>query len=237
MGSHRLYGLSHLLWLSGIATLSLILAVACRRIPSSSRYIRAALICLLAGGELMRYYTDWFRFPDLLPLNLCNITAWIAVIACLRLSPLAAEFTYFAGFSGAGMALLTPDMGSVWHTRFFVNHGALIVAGAVLIYGRLAPLRPRALWRCYGLLLIYGAVVALFDWRFGANYAYMNQKPGTGSLLSLLGPWPYYNFGVAAVALLLFWLLWLPARPSNTIPASGPVANPLPGGALESCGG
>jgi hypothetical integral membrane protein (TIGR02206 family) len=185
----------------------------CRANLIPRRYLRGALICVLAGGELMRYYTDRFHFPDQLPLNLCNITAWIAAIACLTLAPIAAEFTYFAGFVGAGMALITPDMGSVWHTRFFVNHGAIIVAGSVLVFGRLAPLRKGAVWRAYGFFALYIGLVGLFDWKYGANYAYLDHKPGTGTLLSLFGPWPCYFFAAGAVALALFWLLWLPARP------------------------
>jgi hypothetical integral membrane protein (TIGR02206 family) len=213
MGSHQIYGLSHILWLVGIAAASIVLSVACRRGLLPQGYVRAALICLVAGGELVRYYTDWFHFPNLLPLNLCNITAWIAVIACLTLSPLAVEFTYFAGFVGAGMALLTPDMGSAWHTRFFVNHGALIVAAATLVYGRISPLRKGAIWRAFGLFLVYCGLVGLFDWKYGANYAYLRTKPGTGTVLSLLGPWPFYLLWAAPVAFGLFWLLWLPARP------------------------
>ena len=63
------------------------------------------------------------------------------------------------------------------------------------------------------LLLLYIGLVALFDWKYGANYAYLNDKPGTKSLLSLLGPWPFYVFAAGAVALALFLLLWLPTRP------------------------
>jgi hypothetical integral membrane protein (TIGR02206 family) len=213
VGSHHIYGLAHLLWLAAIALSSIALSVACRRNLISQRYVRAALISLLAGGELLRYYTDRFHFPDQLPLNLCNITAWVAVVACLTLSPLAVEFTYFTGFVGAGMALLTPDMGSAWHTRFFVNHGALILAAATLVFGRVSPLRKGALWRAYGCFLLYCGLVGLFDWKYGANYAYLRTKPAIGTVLSLLGPWPFYLLWCFPVALALFWLLWLPARP------------------------
>jgi len=216
MGSHQIYGLSHILWLAGITCMSILLSMACRRNLLPQWYPRAALACLLAGGELMRYYTDRFHFPDLLPLNLCNITAWVAVVACLTLWPVAVEFTYFAGFVGAGMALLTPDMGSIWHTRFFVNHGAIIVAGSALVYGRLSPLRPGAVWRAYRCFALYIGLVQIFDWKYGANYAYLNKKPGVGTLLDLFGPRPYYVFVAGAVALFLFWLLWLPARPRGT---------------------
>jgi hypothetical integral membrane protein (TIGR02206 family) len=201
-------------WLAGIAGASIALSYVCRRNLIPRQYVRGILICLLAGGELMRYYTDPFGYLNHLPLNLCNVTAWVAVIACLTLSPLAVEFAYFAGFCGATMALLTPDMGSVWHTRFFVNHGAIILAASVLVYGRLAPLRPGAIWRAFGFFLLYCGLVGLFDWKSGANFAYLRTKPGASSVLSLLGPWPFYLLWEFPVALTLFWLLWLPARPS-----------------------
>ena len=217
MHAAHAYGVIHISWLVGIAAMSILLTVVCRRNLIPDRYVRIALAFLLAGGELQRLYTDPFDYPHHLPFNLCNVTAWVAVVACLTLAPVAVEFAYFAGFAGAGMALLTPDMGSVWHTRFFVNHGAIILAGSALVFGRLSPLRPGAIWRAYGYFVLYIGLIGLYDWHSGANFAYLRRKPGTGTLLSLLGPWPYYLFAGFAVALFLFWLLWLPTR-SRTAP-------------------
>jgi hypothetical integral membrane protein (TIGR02206 family) len=211
MATHHPYGLWHLGWLAGIAAASAGAAFVCRRglIPSS--YIRAALVFLLAGGELMRLTTDRVRFPDTLPLNLCNISAWVAVLACWRLAPLAVEFTYFAGISGAAMAMLTPDLGVEWPLRFFVNHGALIVAASALVYGRLSPLRPGAVWRAYGFFALYVGLIAWFDWKFKVNYAYLRTKPKIGTVMDLLGPWPWYLLGAGGVGLGLFGILWLVA--------------------------
>jgi hypothetical integral membrane protein (TIGR02206 family) len=149
----------------------------------------------------------------LLPLNLCNVTSWVAVFACVMLSPGAVEFVYFAGYCGAGMALLTPDLGSDWPVRFFVNHGAIIIAASALVYGRISPLCRGSVRRAYGWFSVYIGLTFLFDMKFNANYSYLREKPRSFTLLSVLGPWPWYILGAGGVALVLFFLLWLPAHP------------------------
>jgi hypothetical integral membrane protein (TIGR02206 family) len=44
----------------------------------------------------------------------------------------------------------------------------------------------------------------------GGNYLFLSRKPEGGSLLDLLGPWPWYILSLEAVALLLFTILYLP---------------------------
>jgi len=134
-------------------------------------------------------------------------------MACLTLLPAAVEFAYFTGLAGAGMALLTPDMGASWPWQFFLNHGGIIVAATVLVFGGLAPLRAGAMWRAYGWFSLYIALVGIFNWIFGTNYAFLCAKPSWASLLTVMGPWPIYIFAGGGVALAMFWMLSLPVRP------------------------
>lgn len=120
------------------------------------------------------------------------------------------------------MAVITPDMGSQWPPRFFITHGVLIVTACVLTFGRLAPLRPRAVGRAYSLFLAGAALMAIFDWATGANYLYLRGKPASVTFYDWMGPWPVYLVSAGLLALALFWLLWLPWRYSTGRPLLAP---------------
>jgi hypothetical integral membrane protein (TIGR02206 family) len=141
-------------------------------------------------------------------------TVWLSVAACLTLAPGIVEFAYLAGLAGAGMAVVTPDLWSPWPSYpaiyFFVAHGGIVIAVCVLLFGRISTLRPGAVWRAFGWLLAYACAVGAFDAFTGADYMFLCRKPKNASLLDSLGPWPIYLIAAAAVALALFWLLWLP---------------------------
>ena len=51
------------------------------------------------------------------------------------------------------------------------------------------------------------ALAAAGDLLFDGNYMYLRHRPRGGSLLDLMGPWPWYIASAAALALALFWLL------------------------------
>lgn len=206
------YRLSHILWLVGIAGSAAALCVLCRRKRLPHQAVRVALACVLAAAEIERTLRDGSHFPDRMPFNLCNVSTWATVYALLTLQPPAVEFAYFVGFSGAAMALLMPDMGASWPVRFFLNHGGTIVAATALVFGGLGRVRRGAVWRSFGLLAIYGALVGAFDAAFGVNYGYLCRKPEGVTLMNLMGPWPVYLLWAALLGLGLFWLLWIPAR-------------------------
>ncbi len=208
------YGLSHILWLIGIAAMSAILCVLCRSQWLSHRLVRAVLACGLITAEIERAFRDGLHFPDRLPLNLCNVSTWAAVLALVTLWPMAVEFVYFVGLLGSAVTILMPDMGSPWPFRLFINHGGIIVVATVLVFGNVGRIRRGAVWRSLGLLGIYGALLGTFDWAFGTNYGYLCSKPQGVTLMNLMGPWPVYLAWVVLVTLGLFWLMWIPVRRS-----------------------
>jgi hypothetical integral membrane protein (TIGR02206 family) len=223
----ELFGMTHLALLGVIGLIALALASLCRtgRIPA--RPLRLILGVALALNELIwwwfRYSHEGFRFPVNLPLQLCDVTIWSTVIACLTLAPAIVEFTWFAGLAGAAMALLTPDLWSPWPSYpaiyFFIAHGGIVAGAILLVGGRIVPIRRGAMWRAFALLTLFAAFVGAFNAIFDTNYMYLCRKPANGTLLDRMGPWPVYLGSAAAAALVLFWLLGLPVRVSAS--ASG----------------
>ncbi len=178
---------------------------------------------MLAANEVIWYVYDLrvegFHFPDGLPLELCNVTLWVTVVAACTLNPLAFEIVYFAGLAGSGMALLTPDLGTPdWSyptIYFYLAHGMAVATVLTLVWGKLAAPRPSSLWKVLGILNAYAAAIGLFDAIFKTNYMYLCQKPEAVSLLTYFGPWPVYLIGGELTAVALFWLLWLPFHRSR----------------------
>jgi len=213
----RLFGPLHLSLLAAIAGACILLSWIAR-LRKGTRTMRIVLGWGIAVNELIwwvfRYSHEGVHLVNL-PLQLCDATVWMSVLACLTLSGPIVEFAYFAGMAGAGMALITPDLWSPWPAYpaiyFFAAHGAILAACSMLVFGGIAPLRRGAVWRAYAILLGYAAAVGAFDAATGANYMYLRQKPHNASLLDALGPWPLYLLPAAAVALAGFWLLWIPA--------------------------
>ena len=216
-------GVIHGLLLLVIAVAAVIIALLCRHGLLQARAVRLVLGFGLAANELgwwcFRYSHEGVHLTNL-PFQLCDVTLWTTVVACLTAVPVFVEFSYFAGFAGSGMALLTPDLWTPWPSYpaiyFFLAHGGIILACAVLVFGKAGALGPAAIWRAFGLLIVYALAVGAFNAAFSTNYMYLCRKPRNPSLLDWLGPWPVYLWAGAAVGLVLFWMLWLPVRAAAT---------------------
>jgi hypothetical integral membrane protein (TIGR02206 family) len=221
----RLFGPVHLTLIAVIAAVCIVVSFVCRRKIVELRAVRLGIGWALVVNELIwwgfRYSHEGLHLWNL-PLQLCDMTLWMSALACLTLSPRLVEFAYFGGLAGAGMAVLTPDLWSPWPTYpaiyFFIAHGGIVLAVSALVFGRISPLASGAVWRAFGMLVGYALLVGLFNAITGANFMYLRSKPKGASLLDSLGPWPIYLVAGAAVALGLFWLLWLPARPCDPSP-------------------
>jgi hypothetical integral membrane protein (TIGR02206 family) len=158
-----------------------------------------------------------------LPFALCDMAALVAAAALLTRSMLLVEVTYFWGLAGTLQALLTPDLKVGWPSLEFVEyvvaHAAIVCAAVFLVVGqRLVP-RRLAVLRIWLVTIAYTAVVGAIDAVTGGNYMYLRHTPGEWTLLSVLGPWPWYLVSAAGVAVVLFALLdapwWRGRRPSG----------------------
>ena len=238
----RLFGPAHLAILAAVPTTAGALTAFARRQPDRARRIAASLGSFLAANELIWYgyrlRQEGIRFPEGLPLELCDLTLWLTVASMFTRRRTIFEFAYLVGVAGSAMALFTPDLWaplrSYPSTYFFLEHGGGVASLLFLIWIGLARPRPGCVWRAFGLVNGYAVAIGIFNAAFHTNYMYLCRKPESASLLDLFGPWPAYLLGGEAAAIAFFWLLWLPFRhgtPPSAFTGDGAM---LSGGAHPS---
>jgi hypothetical integral membrane protein (TIGR02206 family) len=220
MTNFRLFGPAHLLILVTVPAFAAVLALVQRKLKPGAHWLRVGLASVILLDSMIYYgylvARGQLTFPNHLPLELCDASLCLVVIALFTLNKTVFDLAYYGALGGAAMALLTPN---IWEpfpsfstVQFFVDHG-LIVAGALyLVWSRQARPRPRSVGRAMLWLNVYAALVGAFDLIFKTNYMYLRNKPPNTSLLDLLGPWPWYILAAEAVAWLVFLLLYLPFR-------------------------
>jgi hypothetical integral membrane protein (TIGR02206 family) len=218
VAAFRLFSPAHLAALALTAAAAAALTVLVRRRPGAAAAVRWALAALLVGA------TSGFLAAtarggglgvwDLAPLHLCDFLILVAVYALVRAGPAAAELLWFWGMSGTLLAMVTPDLWETWpdwrFVTYFLLHGGVVAAAAVLTLGVGLHPRPGAPWRVWAFTNLYAAVVGIVDFAFRKNFLYLRHKPGAETILDALGPWPVYILVVDAAALALFLALDAP---------------------------
>lgn len=177
--------------------------------------LSVGLAAVIFAGWVGEYVADaingTWSVEYTLPLQLTDAVSAVTIAALLIRRRLLIELAYFWAFTASLQAVLTPDLAqsfpSIYYFTYFTYHVGVIVAASFLVFGcRLYP-RPGAIWRVYGLTLAWTAIAALGDVLTGGNYMYLRTKPVHSSLLSVLGPWPWYIVATAALGLLMLLVL------------------------------
>jgi hypothetical integral membrane protein (TIGR02206 family) len=216
----RLFGPAHLGILAMVPGLAFVLARIARSDARRAAWIAVTLGALLAINEAVWYSfvirVEGWRFPEGLPLDLCDLSIWLTAAAAILRRPLPFELAWYWGVAGASMALITPD---VWEqfpsyptVTFFLGHGGLVAILLYLVWARLLRPRPGSMWRALLWVNVYAAAIGVYNAVFKTNYMYLCRKPASASVLDYFGPWPWYLLAAEVLTVAMFYLLWLPFR-------------------------
>jgi hypothetical integral membrane protein (TIGR02206 family) len=211
----------HLLPLALLAVLAAALCTIARRVPGRWTNVAAAMIALaIVVTEL-----SWQRYvlanhswsvAFSLPVQLCDVGGFVAAAALLWRQALLVEIAYFWGLGGTVQALLTPDLRdhfpSFPYLQFYATHDLVVLAALFLVIGLGLQPRAGAVRRIFLLTLAFGAAVGLIDLLTGGNYLYLRQVPAQGSLLNVMGAWPWYIVVGAVLTLIVLAILDAPFR-------------------------
>jgi hypothetical integral membrane protein (TIGR02206 family) len=203
----------HLVPLGLLVVVAVALCTAARRAPGRWTEVVAAIVAVAIvitelSWQPYALASDNWSAASSLPVQLCDVGGFAAAAALLWRQALLVEVAYFWGLGGTVQALLTPDLKdhfpSVPYLQFYATHDLVVLAALFLVVGlRLQP-RTGAVRRIFLLTLAFAAVIGLIDLVTGGNYLYLRQVPAQGSLLSVMGPWPWY---IAVGALLTLFVL------------------------------
>jgi len=213
----------HVAALAATAALSVALPVAARERPGAwtrvfSRGVALILLASFLAYPLVVALQGSYELDFDLPLQLTDAATVVAAIALWSLRPLPFELAYFWGLTASLQAVLTPSLGAddrfgsflYWH--YFVTHSGVVVAAVFLAFGLGLTPRRGAVGRIFLATVAWAGVAAAGNLVTGGNYMFLRERPGTASLLDYMGPWPWYLFSAALLALGLFALLDLPFR-------------------------
>jgi hypothetical integral membrane protein (TIGR02206 family) len=218
----RLFSPEHLAAIAATALAAAALTLAGRRLSVRRTLLlaRALALVILAGfaaDQATHLARGTWSVRLNLPLHLSDAVTFVAIAALWRPRPgLLPELLWFWALSASLMAVLTPELGrtfpdALWITHF-VTHSGAIAAACLLVAGlRLVP-RPGAAWRAFGLTAAFAVLAAAGCLTTGGNYMFLRRKPSDGSILDLMGPWPWYVAGAAALGLALLLVLQAIAR-------------------------
>jgi hypothetical integral membrane protein (TIGR02206 family) len=228
--------LEHVLTLAVITMLIAALLVSARRRPGdwtlpAGRLLAIVILANEAGWWVWLAFQHTWSLSYALPLHLCDVAAFVSAAALWTRRPLLVELTYFWGLAGTSNSLFTPDLAEHFPRylffQYYIAHGAIVAAALFLVFGlRITP-RRGAVARVVALTLGLAAFDSVVNLVTGGNYMFLRQAPGVHSLLDLMGPWPWYVFGAAVLALALFAALNLPFWVGRRLAHLPPVRPPM----------
>ena len=215
------FGRSHLVAMAVIVLGLAIIPLMTRRASARQRLIIDKLLAVvIVGTEVVRQILwvvvfEVWSLDAALPLHLCGLSVFVLAGALWTHDRRLFEIGYFWGLAGSINAILTPEIWVGWphfgFSAFFFSHAVLILAPLHLV--ATTGLRPTlaGLHKTFGFTLIVTAAIGGINIILGSNYMFLCWPPEGKNIIALyLSPWPWYILQLAVIALLNFYIVYLP---------------------------
>jgi hypothetical integral membrane protein (TIGR02206 family) len=200
-----------------VLSATLCVRVARRASDRTTVLLARGLALLIVAGWAGEYLADallgtWSVKYDL-PLQLTDVISVVSALALWTRRRRLVELCYLWAMTATLQAVLTPDLAhgfpSIFYFTYFTYHLGAIVGACLLVFGERLYLQRGAVRRVYLTTLAWACVAGLGDVITGGNYMYLRARPENASLLSAMGPWPWYVVEtVAVVAPAFLFLAW-----------------------------
>ena len=159
--------------------------------------------------DIIRYITSYYSIEKDLPLQLCTIGIYVAVIALLKKNQIAFELIFYWGLVGASQAILTPDSDLFELKIFFIYsqtyHSALIFAVLWLVIKCNMRMQIEYIPRVVLITNLVVVVISVINYLLDSNYMFLRVKPNSVSPF-LIGDWPVYIIMVQFFSIVIVFL-------------------------------
>lgn len=185
-----------------------------------NKKVRYLFVFFLIFGEL--YWYIWkapqakLNLASDLPLQLCNISGFIAIYVFLTQHRKLFDFLYYIGIAGATFAILTPELPHNFphfhYVGFMLSHATIVYACFFLLWVEGWKPSSKSIIRTFFYLNTIVLFVGLVNWFTSGNYIYLAHKPLYPTLIDYLGPHPWYILNLEIFVLVICLLMYLPFR-------------------------
>ena len=167
------------------------------------------ILSLDISEDIIRYITGYYSIEKDLPLQLCAIGIYVAVVALLKKNQIAFELIFYWGLVGASQAILTPDSDLFELKIFFIYsqayHSALIFAVLWLVIKCNMRMQIEYIPRVILITNLVVVVISVINYLLDSNYMFLRVKPNSVSPF-LIGDWPVYIIMVQFFSIVIVFL-------------------------------
>ena len=185
----------------------------------SKKALVISIISLILINQGMDFFREGYGLNEWrlgLPLHLCDFSSAAIILYFITKKREFFLFAFFAGISGAGMALLTPDtlysFPHIDYIRHMIGHSMIImgVAYAIIIDSQRPQLRD--VHRVLFVVSIFLLLMYPINYLIGspANYWYVIEKPPGLNVTEFMRDPPYHMIDIYILAIIVCYLIYLP---------------------------
>ena len=183
---------------------------------------------ILAGIMILHMITQpiydvlLFELPwkEEFPLHMCDFSMLAMIVYLLKQNAPKILFhcAYFWGICGATMAMATPDLEYGFphgeYSPFFWGHSLILLAVFYVLLVRKERPILKDILKVVGVTLVLLIFVYIANLLIGppANYWYLVARPVDGTLMDYFPDPPLHLIGTIPLAILLFYIAYLPLQ-------------------------
>ena len=186
---------------------------------SSKNMLIFAIVVLILTNQSLDFYREGYGIGNWklgLPLHLCDFSSASIIIYFFTKRREFFLFAFFAGISGAGMAILTPDVKysfpHIDYLRHMIGHSMILlgVAYAIIIDNQRPQLKD--VHKVLGVLSAFLLLMYPINNLLGspANYWYVAEKPPGFNVTDLMRDAPYHMIDIYILTATICYLIYLP---------------------------